>query len=304
MIDPPSPFTVRAYAKINWTLELLGRRPDGYHEVWTILQNVSVWDRLTIVATPSPDLVVQCADPSVPTGPANLCHRAAALLQATAGVPTGARILIEKGIPVGAGMGGGSSDAAATLVALNRIWRIDWPLEKLAVLAAQLGADVPFFLTGGTALGRGRGDRIQPLPALPTVPLLLAWAPFQLSTAAVYGQVRAFRADAGERTGRFEEFLKRAEGVEQMASLLINDLEEPAGRLRPELRTRLAELRQADVLGAGMSGSGPTLFALLNESGSPAACSCITHWSGGWRMQRTRTVDQGWELEPHGNGQV
>lgn len=293
MLDPETSLTVRAYAKINWTLELLGQRPDGYHEVRTILQNVSVWDRITVTATPNPEVTVQCADPRVPTGPANLCHRAAILLQQAAAVPSGAQILIEKDIPLGAGMGGGSSDAAATLAALNRIWGIHWPLEKLTALAAQVGADVPFFLVGGTALGTGRGDQIQPLPGCQEVPLLLLEAPFELATATVYGQVQGFRADAGERTARLEELLRASRSWEEIVPLLINDLEEPAGRLCPEVRTRLSELRQADVLAAGMSGSGPTLFALLPEAG----CSHFPPWSGGWRLRQASTVDRGWETE-------
>jgi 4-diphosphocytidyl-2-C-methyl-D-erythritol kinase len=297
MRNPEPSLTVRAYAKINWTLELLGRRADGYHEVRTILQNISLCDRITVTTTAGPDVIVQCPDPRVPAGPANLCHRAACLLQQAAAVPAGARIRLQKGIPVGAGLGGGSSDAAATLAALNRIWGLHWPLEQLTALAAQLGADVPFFLIGGTAVGTGRGDRIQALPGCPGIPLLLLEAPFELSTAAVYGQVQGFRADAGERTARLEELLRASRDRQGIAFLLINDLEEPACRLRPELRTRLAELRQAQVLAAGMSGSGPTLFALLPEAAPPAASSSLPS-AAGWRLRWAWTVDRGWEPDP------
>jgi 4-diphosphocytidyl-2-C-methyl-D-erythritol kinase len=138
---------------------------------------------------------------------------------------------------------------------------------------------------------------VRPAPGPVGRPLLLALAPFPLATAAVYGQVREFRADAGEHTRRLEELLRIADcglRIADCAATLINDLEEPAFALRPELRTCLFDLRQADVIAAGMSGSGPTLFALLKETDSPSTRARIARWEGDWQVRLVRTVDRGW----------
>ena len=155
---------IHCYAKINLTLEILGKRADGYHEVRTVMQTVGLADRLEVSA--AADLSFTCSDPALAT-PDNLVYRAARLLQADYGARAGAALRLEKRIPVAAGMGGGSSDAAATIVALNRLWNLQLSPTEQRRLAAALGSDVPFFLTGGTALATGRGERITPLPPLP-----------------------------------------------------------------------------------------------------------------------------------------
>ena len=174
---------ILCYAKINLTLEILGKRADGYHEVRTVMQTVGLADRLEVTA--AADLSFTCSDPALAT-PDNLVYRAARLLQAEYAVRTGAALRLEKRIPVAAGLGGGSSDAAATIVALNRLWNLQLSLTEQRRLAAALGSDVPFFLTGGTALATGRGERITPLPPLPQYWVVLVLLPRVLSTAAVY----------------------------------------------------------------------------------------------------------------------
>ena len=174
------------YAKINLTLEILGKRADGYHEVRTVMQTVGLADRLEVTA--AAELSFSCSDPALAT-PDNLVYRAARLLQAEYAVRTGAALRLEKRIPVAAGLGGGSSDAAATIVALNRLWNLQQSLTEQRRLAARLGSDVPFFLTGGTALATGRGERITPLPPLPQYWVVLVLLPRVLSTAAVYQAV-------------------------------------------------------------------------------------------------------------------
>ena len=158
---------IHCYAKINLTLEILGKRADGFHEVRTVMQTVGLADRLEVSA--AADLSFTCSDPALAT-PDNLVYRAARLLQAEYAVRTGAALRLEKRIPVAAGLGGGSSDAAATIVALNRLWNLQLSLTEQRRLAARLGSDVPFILTGGTALATGRGERITPLPPLPQLP--------------------------------------------------------------------------------------------------------------------------------------
>ena len=159
-----------AYAKVNLTLEVIGKRDDGYHNVATILQTVDLADQ--VVITEANDLVVECDEPGL-SGEINLAWKAAAALAERAGVVPRAHILIDKGIPVASGLGGGSADAAAALVGLNRLWGLGLTGDELASVAAGLGSDVPFLLKGGTALGTGRGDEITPLTPLPGLEMLL-----------------------------------------------------------------------------------------------------------------------------------
>ena len=191
--------TVRAYAKVNLDLRVVGLLPDGYHDVRTVLQSLRLHDTLTF--TPARGrFVIECADPAIPTGDSNLIWRAADLLGHVAvprrKVPAGMRVRLVKRIPSQAGLGGGSADAAATLVALTRLWRLKLDLVDLACLAARLGADVPFFLAGGTALGIGRGDDISPLAEPPSTAVVVAQPPFGVSTPDAYALVRSRRPAA------------------------------------------------------------------------------------------------------------
>lgn len=161
---------IPAYAKINLTLEVIRRRDDGYHDVATILQTVDLAD--TLILEPAEQLSVECSDPAL-CGEDNIVWSAATLLAQRGGVPPGARIRVDKNIPIAAGLGGGSADAAAALLGLNRLWKLNLPATELASLAARLGSDVPFLLNGGAALGTGRGDELVPLTPLPESDVLL-----------------------------------------------------------------------------------------------------------------------------------
>src|SRR5215510_8334257 len=154
--------TLPSFAKINWTLEILGKRPDGYHEVRTLLQTVSVSDELTFELTER-DIVIHCDHPDAPADETNLAYRAAKLFGDFTGAAKGVRISINKRLPVAAGLGGGSSNGAVTLLALQKLWDVRVAPRDLFTLAAKLGADTPFFLIGGTCLGVGRGDEVYPL---------------------------------------------------------------------------------------------------------------------------------------------
>src|SRR4249920_2535745 len=155
----PISIHINSYAKINWTLDVLFKRDDGFHELRTIYQTVSLHDTLTLTETDGPIEIV-CKDPRVPCDDTNLAHKAVAVLREAAGGSRGARIEIEKRIPVAAGLGGGSSNAAATLLALIKLWQVEVDERALLRIAASLGSDVPFFLMGGTALGVGRGEEV------------------------------------------------------------------------------------------------------------------------------------------------
>jgi len=292
------PLVIRAYAKINWVLEVLGRREDGFHEVRTVLQNVSLSDVLTIRVREEGDIQVFCSQAGVPAGEANLCGRAALRLREATGVQAGASIEIEKGIPVAAGLGGGSSDAAATLVALNQLWGTGLSLGELTALGAGVGSDVPFFLAGGTAVGTGRGEQVRPCPGPSGWPVGLVGAGLGLATALVYRHLQTFRADAGERTIQMEQALRQGDPL-AVAGALWNDLEEPAFRLRPELGARKRQLRDRGVP-ALLSGSGPTLLALILEEGQRETVEfCCQGWPEA-SFQVVETMARGWEIERKG----
>ena len=180
---------LRTSAKVNLALEVLGKRGDGYHEIATVLQAVDLSDRLKLETADT--LSLHTDDPDLPTDDGNLVMRAARLLQKAAGIEAGARIQLAKRIPVAAGLGGGSSDAAATLWGLSRLWRLGWPKARLQELAVELGMDVPFFLGSGRAVARGRGERLAALPGGGGYALVLVNPRVPLSTREVYGRVPA-----------------------------------------------------------------------------------------------------------------
>jgi len=182
--------TIRTSAKVNLCLRVLGRRADGYHEIETVLHTVGLWDRLSLSPIPGePRIALEADTPDVPSDEGNLCWRAADLIARHAKAPDGVAIRLEKSIPVAAGLGGGSSDAAATLVGLARLWELDLAPEEVASLAAQLGADVPFFLRGGCCLARGRGEELDPVPEL-SAWLVLVVPERRVPTAQAYAALR------------------------------------------------------------------------------------------------------------------
>jgi len=182
--------TLNSCAKINWTLEVLGRRPDGYHELRTVFQTVDLADTLTF--EPLQDgIVIECDHPEVPTDERNLVWKAANLVQERAGIKSGVRIRIIKRIPTAAGLGGGSSNAAVTLLALLELWRLEIPWTELLVIGARIGADVPFFLLGGTGLGVGRGDEVYPLAGIDAPFMLLVNPGILIPTREVYANLPA-----------------------------------------------------------------------------------------------------------------
>ena len=261
--------TVRAYAKVNLDLRVVGLLPDGYHNVRTVLQSLSLHDTLTF--TPARGrFVIECADPAIPVGDSNLIWRAADLLGHVAvprrKVPAGMRVRLVKRIPSQAGLGGGSADAAATLVALTRLWGLKLDLVDLACLAARLGADVPFFLAGGTALGVGRGDDISPLAEPPTTAVVVAQPPFGVSTPDAY---RWFDLDGPPR----RRPARRAAALPSWptwAARLCNDLESPVVRRHPAIGRLVRALTALGADHAAMTGSGSAVFGLFLD---PAAAA-------------------------------
>jgi 4-diphosphocytidyl-2-C-methyl-D-erythritol kinase len=253
---------LRTSAKVNLALEVLGKRGDGYHEIATVLQAVDLFDRLTV--DPDETLSLHTDDPELPTDDGNLVMRAARLLQKAAGVDRGARLRLHKRIPVAAGLGGGSSDAAAALTGLNRLWGLRWPRPRLQELAVELGMDVPFFLGTGRAVARGRGEQLATLPGGGGYALVLVNPRAPLSTKEVYGRVPVGWHAEPTGTERVIEALRRR-NVGVLAAALTNNLERVVEPVLPVIGRMKAALLAAGALGAIMSGSGPTVFGLARS---------------------------------------
>ena len=235
---------VRAHAKINWALRVTGKRADGYHDIETVFQTFSLHDTLTFRA--SERLTLTCDDPTVPTDDTNLVLRAA-----RAGGAGNVAIELRKHIPAGGGLGGGSSDAAATLVAFGA--------EGAAL---SLGSDVPFFLVGGTAYAIGRGEIITPLPPVVGVPLLLLVPEARVSTATAYAMLRRFSPPLG--MARYRAMIE--DDLLSHGSELTNDFEEPLFDALPQLRHLESRLIEAGAAWAAMSGSGSTIVGAFRDA--------------------------------------
>ena len=250
-----------AAAKVNLALEILGRRADGYHEVVTVMQAVELSDRVILDDSPSLELLTTA--PGIPTDASNLALRAALMLREAASVERGARITLDKYIPVAAGLGGGSTDAAAVLVGLNRLWNLRWPLDRLAEVAVMLGMDVPYFLRGGAAFGTGRGEKIERMPGM-ALALVLVNPRYPSSTAEAYGRLTPAMYSDGARA-RSVALALRDRRRERVAKSLYNGLEAAVAPAQPEVGRMKAALVAAGALGALMSGSGPTVFGIARS---------------------------------------
>jgi 4-diphosphocytidyl-2-C-methyl-D-erythritol kinase len=281
---------VRAFAKINLSLRVLGTRPDGYHELRTIFQSIALHDTLTMRRVNGP-LRITCDDPSLPCDRTNLVWRAAEALWKAArrrGMPRGVAIHLEKRIPRQAGLGGGSSDAAATLRALEKLWRPDPQCVREA--AVRLGADVPFFLEGGTVLGLERGDVLFPLRDRPRAWVVLIAPAFGISTPEAYrwwDEARGRTRDgAGTEQGRTRDGVGTDLGPSPTA---INDLQAPVVQRYPEIGRIVRALARAGATCAAMSGSGSAVFGLF-ETRADAMAAAASVPSGARRTFVTRTT--------------
>ena len=291
---------IRAHAKINLTLHVRGVRPDGYHDLETVFQSLALHDVLTCQVRPGP-LNIRCDDPGLPTDERNLVWRAAQRLWeqlGRTGPVRGVEIVLDKQIPMQAGLGGGSADAAAALVALSRAWaprrRVD-----LAAVAAQIGADVPYFLMGGTALGLSRGDDLYPLPDLPPYHVVLGLPAFGVSTVDAYGWFDRDGAGAsGTRVaGVVEPRRASAAGVAGIPAwpgrhlIVANDLQAPVAARHPEIGTLRDMLIRGGARAAAMTGSGSAVFGLF-DSVMPARRAARALAGIGAMALVTTTVDR------------
>jgi 4-diphosphocytidyl-2-C-methyl-D-erythritol kinase len=271
-------------AKINLFLEVLGKRPDGFHEIETLMSTVTAYDRLIFVPKARDEIVLNCRWAQgleawqrrqdsqkaahellygeIPRGPENLVWRAAALIRDRAGIRQGATICLVKRVPAAAGLGGASSDAAATLVAANLAWKLEWSRERLMELAAELGSDIPFFFTPGAAVARGRGEKIDVVRPF-QIHVVIARPPVGLSTPQVYKACRP--ADHPASAGNLMNSLEKGDTA-KAGRQLHNRLQSAAENLTPWISRLHDEFERHDVMGHQMSGSGSSYFALCRSA--------------------------------------
>jgi len=250
---------VRSFAKVNLGLEIVRKRPDGYHDIRTLFQTIDLSDTIELVPAPDGSIRLEGDEPSVAWDGTNLIHRAARMLQERTGTSAGARIRVTKAVPPGKGLGGGSSNAAVTLRALNGLWSLGLGSDALAELALLLGSDVPYFLRGGLCLGESRGEALTELADFPPLPCVLAFPPFPILTAGIYaGVMPSLTSEA--KDSKIMRFLGAGD-----FGLLENDLERVIFRRYPELEEFKRFFQGQGAALSLVTGSGSAVFWLFTD---------------------------------------
>lgn len=285
-----SSFRLPSFAKINWTLRVLGRRGDGFHELFTVFQTVSLSDTLHFAG--SERLELTCDDPAIPTDGRNLIVRAAEALRTACGVTRGAAIHLEKRIPSPGGLGGGSSNAAVALIGLNRLWELDLPLYELHSFAEEIGSDVPFFLYGGTAMGTGRGELIEPIEDIRTENLLVVTPQISVSTAEAFAGLNAPALTIDERSRILPVCRAEALTLDLRRTALINDFEGMVFSAHPEIGWAKTALLELGAVNAAMSGSGASVFAIFDNIETRQTAIKALDQQSTWRKFAVATVSR------------
>jgi 4-diphosphocytidyl-2-C-methyl-D-erythritol kinase len=254
----------KAPAKINLSLDVLHKRSDGYHEVEMVMTMVDLADRIEMQELSRDTIIISSQAGYIPLDEKNLAFQAARLIKDRYDVKQGVYIHLDKQIPVAAGLAGGSSDAAATLRGLNRLWNLNIPMEELQVLGAELGSDVPFCVTGGTAVARGRGEKLETIVSPPQCWVVLAKPPINVSTSEIYGKLNAREIKHHPSTESVLNAI-REKRFDQLCGSLGNVLEEVTLDLYPEVRHLKECMQRLGADGVLMSGSGPTVFGLVSK---------------------------------------
>ena len=283
-----------AHCKVNLCLEVLGRRGDGYHDLATVFQTVSPADEFN-VEVGGTDIQVIVTAGEAPAGPENLCWRAAESYRQLRGWPVGVRIELTKRVPSAAGLGGGSSDAAATLNALAALDAQPLEPDDIRRLAAALGSDVAFFIEGGTALGTGRGERLEQLPALDSVSIVLAKPELAIPTAEAYGMLRAGDFTDGTRAQAMAQVIRRGGSVAEIAGYVHNAFTAALTHRWPVLRETLDAIKRAGAVAAQVSGSGAACFGLFESCEQAEQAAESLRRAGLW-AQAAWTVAYGCEI--------
>jgi 4-diphosphocytidyl-2-C-methyl-D-erythritol kinase len=293
-----SALSLPSFAKINWRLQILGKRPDGYHQVETLLQTISLHDDLRFEIDEDGDISLTCDDPDIPTDHQNLVVRAALALKARFDINAGVRVRLEKKIPTQAGLGGGSSNAAVSLVALTRLWKVEATTADLIEIAATLGTDVPFFLVGGCALATGIGATLSPIPdsADEVAHLIVITPNASISTPKAYSAL----SSAALTTSRNDPILSSSHSEAKKSysrpwplhDSLKNDFESVIFDIEPEIRRTKETLLQAGALDALLAGSGSSVFGIFSNREDQQRALNEMKSEAGWRIFPCVTVSR------------
>ncbi|MBQ8540750.1 MAG: 4-(cytidine 5'-diphospho)-2-C-methyl-D-erythritol kinase [Clostridia bacterium] len=278
--------TVKAFAKINLSLDVLGTLPNGYHEVKMVMQTVSLYDSVELTKTDE-GIELECSLRFLPTGPDNLAYRAAEAFFNETGIKGGVKIYLKKHIPVGAGLAGGSSNAAAVLTGLNRLYDARLSTRRLCELGTALGADVPYCIIGGTRLAEGIGEKLSPLPPLPKCHIVLVKPSFSISTKWVYDNIDACPDIVHPPTDKLIEALENGDLYEMCANM-GNVLEDVSIAHYPVLSAVKDDLRALGAIGSQMSGSGPTVFGIFDDEEKAQNAKDIL-----WKKYKTAYICRG-----------
>jgi 4-diphosphocytidyl-2-C-methyl-D-erythritol kinase len=285
-----------APAKVNFGLRILGKRPDGYHAIQTILQMLNLCDWLTFCPSDADTIRLTCIPSVLPTDDSNLVVRAAKLLQQTFQVRQGVEIALDKRIPIAAGLGGGSSDAATTLLVLNRVWQLHCPQATLHRLAAQLGSDVPFFLDGPTALACGRGEILSPVSSPPPLTGVLLNPGFGVSAGWAYGQFNGQSSATDLTMPSILQALGKQD-LTLLADVMVNDLQPGVVMTYPVIRQVQEALCAVGALVTFMSGSGPTVGGIFPPTVDlPSAVASLRRHSA-WAVIPFTTLSESFHPE-------
>lgn len=276
--------TLQAPAKVNYLLDVIGRRPDGYHELRMVMQRVGLCDEITITLNDGDQLTVTCGIKGVPDGPGNIAWKAARAILDLAGSKQGAAITINKRIPSAAGLGGGSSDAASVLMGMNELLKLKLSDQQMMDIGVTLGADVPFFIFKQTALAEGIGEKLSAMPPMPRLWVLLVNPGVHVSTGWVYNNLQLTNRSG---LARLPELFS---SIDDVCAMLSNDLESvtiPAFPVIDEIKQRMLML---GAVASMMSGSGPTVFGLFRDkTTAESACEAITQDTG-WFAAAVQTL--------------
>ena len=269
----------KAYAKINLGLDVIRKRPDGYHEVKMIMQTVGIYDLLTLKKCAAPGIFLSVDSREVPGGGENLVYKAAELLRKEYGIGEGVEITLEKRIPIAAGMAGGSTDAAAVFHGMNELFGLGMRLEEMQKLGVSLGADVPYCIMGGTALSEGIGEILTPLPQPPHCILVLAKPDIGVSTKFVYGNLQLGPATRHPDIDKMEEAIREGSlgGITETMGNVLETVTIPAHPVIQEIKNTMAREGAENAL---MSGSGPTVFGIFKEEATARRAACAIKEAG------------------------
>ena len=296
----PNSFSLPSFAKINWHLRVLGKREDGFHEIFTVFQTISLHD--TIYFDQSDDLALTCDDVSVPTDERNLIIRAAKALRRSIGIDKGAAFHLEKRIPSPGGLGGGSSNAAVTLFGLSRLWDVDIEYREMKAIAAGLGSDVPFFLCGGTAIGTGRGEVVESIAEADEHFMLIVTPNISMSTQNAFEGMKAPTLTNDGLNRILPVCRPEAESRDFRHAVLKNDFEESVFFAHPEIRRVKETLLELGAVNAAMSGSGASVFAIFDKQETRQTAIKALDKESTWRKFAVATISRDQYREALGIG--